>query len=182
VSLLFKNELSAFYVSPRRFFALLMGVGLALSESRDALKSKLFFLLVPACFLLLILVFHPFSYGASLLASMAAYTVIWKRSWFSVILSLRPLTFLGDISYSLYLVHWPIVVFLNEQGMSTVNFEGGLLYYSISFIIAVILFFFVENRFNTQANLKLSLRRLMLWVQGITGGGRRHCFSIAKRL
>lgn len=46
----------------------------------------------------------------------------------SFVLSLRPIRYLGDISYSLYLWHWPLFVFfLARFGHSPSNGEAGLL-------------------------------------------------------
>ena len=63
------------------------------------------------------------------------------------LLSLRPITFVGDISYSLYLWHWPIVVFYvfflgREPGIIHGTVIAGL-----SVALAVPSYFLVEQRF-----------------------------------
>ncbi|HBT5121320.1 TPA: acyltransferase, partial [Klebsiella pneumoniae] len=47
--------------------------------------------------------------GATLIILNAEHTTVGK------LLSFRPLVFIGGISYSLYLWHWPIIVFANDK-------------------------------------------------------------------
>jgi peptidoglycan/LPS O-acetylase OafA/YrhL len=45
-------------------------------------------------------------------AVLGSALLVWPRAenWTARILGLRPFTFIGDISYSLYLIHWPLLV------------------------------------------------------------------------
>tara|TARA_R110000787_G_scaffold284875_1_gene399179 strand:+ start:618 stop:2567 length:1950 start_codon:yes stop_codon:yes gene_type:complete len=57
--------------------------------------------------------------------------------------------YLGNISYSLYLVHWPVVVFWHSEspaGLEPIDTAGILL---LSLVLAAGLNAFVENRFRT---------------------------------
>jgi peptidoglycan/LPS O-acetylase OafA/YrhL len=38
-----------------------------------------------------------------------------QKTWFTKLLSTRPLVYLGDISYSLYLLHWPFLVIAKQK-------------------------------------------------------------------
>jgi len=62
-------------------------------------------------------------------------------------LSVKPLTFIGDISYSLYLWHWPIFIFASEAGLATSYLQKALL---IAFAIALSTasYYFVERKFS----------------------------------
>lgn len=51
----------------------------------------------------------PFPGSAALLPVLAALAVMWARTP-APVLRARPVQFLGDISYSLYLWHWPLLV------------------------------------------------------------------------
>ncbi|MEL4506383.1 acyltransferase family protein [Luteococcus sp. H138] len=65
-------------------------------------------------------------------------------------LSTRPLVYLGDISYSLYLWHWPILVFarrLAGDGILT-----NLTAVALSILCAQISYSFIENRFRKPAH------------------------------
>lgn len=62
-------------------------------------------------------------------------------------LSLRPVTYVGDISYSLYLWHWPVIVFYiliqgHEPGLA-----GGAGILALSFLLATLSYHQVEQRF-----------------------------------
>ena len=57
----------------------------------------------------------PFPGSAALVPVLATAAVLWAgspRGWYapSALYALRPVQFLGDVSYSLYLWHWPVIV------------------------------------------------------------------------
>ena len=62
----------------------------------------------------------PFLYeGGFLLVALAAGAVVtsvtsWRDSSLAQVLSLRPLTYIGRISYGLYLYHWPLFLALDH--------------------------------------------------------------------
>jgi len=68
-----------------------------------------------------------------------------QTRFISSLLSLKPLRYLGDISYSWYLWHWPIIVFAQilAPGNRVVLVMSGFL----SLIPSVITYHFIENRF-----------------------------------
>lgn len=63
------------------------------------------------------------------------------------LLSLRPVTYVGDLSYSLYLWHWPVVVFYVFLLGRTPGYLHGAAIVGISFGLAVTSYYFVEQRF-----------------------------------
>lgn len=63
------------------------------------------------------------------------------------VLSLRPVTYVGDISYSLYLWHWPVVVFYVFQVGRPPGVIHGTIMIAISFGLAVASYYLVEQRF-----------------------------------
>jgi peptidoglycan/LPS O-acetylase OafA/YrhL len=62
------------------------------------------------------------------------------------LLSSRPLTYLGDISYALYLWHWPVLVlFLVGRNQEAVGLRGGALVIGISLVLAALTHHLLEE-------------------------------------
>lgn len=76
-----------------------------------------------------------------------------RTSAASRLLTCRPMRYVGDISYSLYLWHWPIFVFL---GMTDVNepWLHATIGISLSFAMASLSYHAVENPFRFSRTLK----------------------------
>jgi len=62
-------------------------------------------------------------------------------------LSVKPLTFIGDISYSLYLWHWPLFIFASEAGLVTSYLQKALLI-ALAIGLSTASYFLVERKFN----------------------------------
>lgn len=61
-------------------------------------------------------------------------------------LSSRPLEFVGNISYSLYLWHWPVLLFyLLIRHQETVGLKGGAVIIAISIMLAVPTYYLIEE-------------------------------------
>jgi peptidoglycan/LPS O-acetylase OafA/YrhL len=63
----------------------------------------------------------------------------------AAVLRLRPLVWLGAISYSLYLVHWPIVLMLKDDRLHTGRWAGIAVRVAVSVVAAVALHLAVER-------------------------------------
>ena len=78
-------------------------------------------------------------------------------SWISVLLSSRPLLFVGQISYSLYLWHWPAIVFYQySSGVSTLSILESMALVVVSLILAMASWRFVEQPFRNRHTLTRS--------------------------
>jgi peptidoglycan/LPS O-acetylase OafA/YrhL len=77
------------------------------------------------------------------------------------LLSLKPVVFVGLVSYSLYLWHWPIIVFYRQVKCFplTVWESTGLIL--ASFLVATISWKFIEQPFRLLSN-RISLRNVLL--------------------
>ncbi|MGE4781394.1 acyltransferase family protein [Yersinia enterocolitica] len=74
----------------------------------------------------------------------------------SVIASNKIMRFIGEISYSLYLVHWPVFVFAQYiYGTSLGVFSRATLIL-ITLIISIIMYFLVEKPFRNKKTIKVS--------------------------
>lgn len=76
--------------------------------------------------------------GSGLASTPAVYSL-------ARILSLRPMTYVGDISYSLYLWHWPVIVFYVFLLGRAPGFYHGAVILAISMILAVLSYKFIEQ-------------------------------------
>ncbi|WP_176141227.1 acyltransferase family protein [Agreia bicolorata] len=92
----------------------------------------------------------PFPGSAAILpviGTMAIILASHREHWYDAgrVLSVRPVSFIGDISYSLYLWHWPLIViapFVPGWGLSTIN---RLVLFVLCFVIAWLTKRFIED-------------------------------------
>ncbi|MEB5773097.1 acyltransferase [Aeromonas caviae] len=155
------NPSAAFYLLPTRAWELLIG-------SAGYLLTKRFSFSVPkalfaASLILLVLLptqeyewSHPG--GVALIICTATLLVLLSKSTLFDHSIFKPLIKLGDISYSLYLVHWPIIVFF-QNGESGPGLKAALLIASL--VAAVLLYVTVEKTFRTA---QISIMRLTIGV------------------
>ncbi|WP_164996635.1 acyltransferase family protein [Actinomyces minihominis] len=70
-------------------------------------------------------------------SALLLYVPNLKGNGTAKILNFAPLVALGDISYSVYLVHWPIfVLYLASTGQARLSFVEGILLIAISILVA----------------------------------------------
>ena len=88
----------------------------------------------------------------------AALLILPKRENFvSAFLSLPPLVFVGKISYSLYLWHWPVLVFYRHYGtgkMPTTNEKIVLIF--ICVFLSIFTWRYIEQRFRRMKSTRKS--------------------------
>lgn len=156
----FRDPTTTFYLAHTRAWELMLGVLISL-EAFPAISRPLFRNLVTAGGFGLIC-FAVFGYSSATpfpgIAALApcvgtAMIIAAGRSGTSLvgrILSLKPMAFIGLISYSLYLWHWPLIVF---QGMESSMMSGfavrlaKLTTIAVSIAVATISWKFVESPF-----------------------------------
>lgn len=85
-------------------------------------------------------------------------------TWVGRLFTLRPLVFLGLISYSLYLWHWPVLAFINYWSFAPMGKGGKLAVVLGSLLLAVLSWRFVETPFRRK--LLVSQRSLLLAAGG----------------
>lgn len=102
----------------------------------------------------------PYPGPAKLLPVAGAIFVIAARDGIvNRVLSWRPLVFIGLISYSWYLWHWPVLSFANIASDSRISVHAGIALGFLSFGFAVVSYFFVEQPFR---NSQTPTHRLLL--------------------
>jgi peptidoglycan/LPS O-acetylase OafA/YrhL len=161
----------AFYSLPARVWELGTGVALAafeLSPKRTQLSPRwsqiislagLAFMLAPV---FLFTSATPFP-GAYALPSVfgTAMVIASPASWVnSKLLPLSPLVFVGTISYSWYLWHWPMLAFLRIASAGTLPSIAAAVAVFLSFVAAVLSYYLVEQpyRRSTRAPVSLLIR------------------------
>lgn len=160
---------AAFFLPPARVWELLLGSLLVLGHFQVRIPAALHLPLGIAgllCIAVPVVVYSkdtgfpglaalPPCIGTAILLHIGAK----RQTMVTRLLSLRPLVFLGLISYSLYLWHWPVLVFLRMYlGEVALGTSLGLLAIAFSSIAAFLSWQFVERPFRTKSFL--SRRRI----------------------
>jgi peptidoglycan/LPS O-acetylase OafA/YrhL len=101
----------------------------------------------------------PFPGSAALLPVLSACAVIAggvgaPRFGAWMLLSTRPLTFIGDISYSLYLWHWPVLILGAAYVGHALSFGQALALVGAAVLLSVASYFGVENPFRRSKRIR----------------------------
>lgn len=146
------NPDAAFYLLPTRAWELLIGSVAALGTwDGERCQNILRALFWPAFACLLAVPFlplggpHPGLNAA--LVCFATAVVILRRHPFAEIAPVRGLARVGDVSYSLYLAHWPVMAFLNNSYVGEVPLDYRLAALAIGIAAGVALYWAVERPF-----------------------------------
>ncbi len=157
---IYSDDSSAiFYLMPFRIFEFSVGAIIAhlLLTGKDKLfKDKkttkniasiiaLMLIIAPMFYLNEHSIFPYYNALPTILGSMGL--IYFRNSIVGSLLSLRWIVFIGLISYSLYLYHWPVMVFSKFQ---LSNLDDSFLYLfiiSVSFIFAVLSYYLIEKPF-----------------------------------
>jgi len=165
---------SSYFLLPTRAWELLTGVVLAVAARRAAEKSAvaaiwgegralpwwrrplvrelcggLSLALIVACGVF----YHedlPFPGTWALGPCLGAAGFIWfnrgdSLTWSGRLLASRPFVYVGLLSYPLYLVHWPIMVFYKYWNWEPFRWSTGLGLMAASFIAALAVYYLVEE-------------------------------------
>ncbi len=156
----FRSHDATFYLAPTRAWELLLGTLLALNvfpRISSPLWRNLASLLGGVLILAAGVAFNsstPFPGAAALLPCVGAALIIAAgTSGTSIVgraLSLRPVAFIGIISYSLYLWHWPLIVFQGANGLLVKGLTPNgtkVVLILASVVIAALSWRFVEQPF-----------------------------------
>ena len=113
----------------------------------------------------------PFPGFAALLPVLGTVAVIAAgnpRTWWSPrrLMGLRPVQYVGDVSYSLYLWHWPLAVFAIAW-LSNPGPFGHLLVAALSFVLAVLTKRYVEDPIRSAKWLTLKKPRFTLLLTAL---------------
>ena len=144
-----------FYLLPTRAWELLTGALVALCPL-PALRSNILrqaLSLSALAVLLACMVLYssttPFPGASALPPCLAAAVLIYcgDATLTGKLLSTAPLTYIGRISYSLYLVHWPVTVLLRHYNLRAPTTFEIVLIVAVSFVLAHLSWKFIEQPF-----------------------------------
>lgn len=162
----------AFYFLPTRAWELGAGALLALAPSAKVANSgaRHVLALLAAVFIIASLCFTgvahanfvPAALWVVLGTTLAIFLGSAGGSWLTLVLSRSVLVWIGLISYSLYLWHWPILVFtryyLVNNSLSTVEAAMAVL---LMFALATLSWHYVERPFR---NRSMKIGTVLVWV------------------
>lgn len=154
---------ATFYLLPTRAWELLMGSILAFVPSFPSQRrhSGLFLEIVAACGMALIVVpvivytpQTPFPGLSALWPCFGTALLIWanrspesRDTFVSAMLAKRPVVFVGLISYSFYLWHWPLFAFTRYSQPAAPSLGQRLLLVLVGFVAAIFSWKYVETPF-----------------------------------
>lgn len=165
VYVLHKSSNAAFYLLPTRAWELLAGSIVALWPAKYApkgtlLRESLSWLGLAGIFSAMFMYDRETAFpgAAALLPCVGAALVIWANgipngasspSLTSAgrILAFKPLVFIGLISYSLYLWHWPLLAFSHYWAFETLSLFYRIQVVTLSIVLAVLSWRFIETPF-----------------------------------
>ena len=160
----------AFYAMPARAWEFGVGVAMALVRSHRRIPGLRF---AGAC----LVGWSALSYGdATLFPGTAALAPVVGTAmligfdhpratgWWASVVALRPVQWMGDISYSWYLWHWPLIVF--AAALSPWSTPYKWVAAGVSLVPATLSYRYVENpiRFSSAANPLVTARVAVLCV------------------
>jgi peptidoglycan/LPS O-acetylase OafA/YrhL len=150
---------AAFYLLPTRAWELLLGGILAFVPVSSLLLGRRYFreiiAIIGLAFILIPVFLYnsgtPFPGLAALFPCLGTALVIWANSLSSTVvggmLSKRPVVFVGLISYSLYLWHWPLLAFSKYLAFTPLSFGYRVALIMLGFVCAILSWKYVETPF-----------------------------------
>lgn len=151
--LIFVDTSAAFYLLPSRVMEL--GIGALLVWVRppktgwrlDALALLGIGLILFATISFDINTPFPGAYALVPCAGTTSVIIAVKSRYVAGVLRLKPIVWIGRISYSLYLVHWPIIVFYFAYNYQEPGLWSQLGIITLSIFMAWLQYNFIEERF-----------------------------------
>ncbi len=146
---------SAFYLLPSRAFELTIGMVLALGLI-PGIANRGLRQIAGLCGLGLIataaLLFTddtPFPGFAALVPCLGAALLIHSGghadTWVYRILATRPTVFVGKISYSLYLWHWPLLAYAHYTAVDLLTTQERVALLGLAFVLSVVTYYCIEQ-------------------------------------
>lgn len=151
---IYKDSAFAFFASPTRFFQFIIGGYIAISLQDNRLGKMLNDVLGGVGFLLIIL--SVFSYNDktlfpglnALLPSLGAALILFSgmnARYSSMFLSNNVFKLIGNASYSIYLWHWPLIVFYKLKFSPNLSINEQIVLFVLSIVLGYLSWKYIEN-------------------------------------
>ncbi|WP_010323326.1 acyltransferase family protein [Marinobacterium stanieri] len=114
----------------------------------------------------------PFPGIAAMLPVVGAVLLLGQQTkgWVSQLLACKVLVWIGALSYSLYLWHWPVLAFLRYYtGTEVLSIELGLLFVVLTLMLSVVSYYGVERVFRIKSTNKKQALGWVLLAPGVLG-------------
>ncbi|MBK2026084.1 acyltransferase family protein [Francisella philomiragia] len=169
------NHERFYYFPLTRAFELLFGCVLAIYLTKyKPTNNKLILELLSIISILLMLypvLFKDVSYPSNwtVIACVGAVLYIYAgcnekyNTLVNRFLSIKPIVFIGLISYSLYLWHWPIIAYLNYLSIEKTHLVK-LIVLASSVVLATLTYLFVEKPFRYKFKASFKKTLILLWI------------------
>ncbi|MEE9313214.1 MAG: acyltransferase family protein [Rhizobiaceae bacterium] len=155
------NHAAIFYLTPFRIFEFVIGAIIVWlikfqSNNQNISNSLFIFGLVAIVYCVVTYtdkILFP-SYNALLPCAGAALIIYSGHAakQTNIILNNKIMVGIGLISYSLYLIHWPLIVFYKNFIHQDIVLSEKLSIFVISFVLAIIMYYFIEQFFRSPKN------------------------------
>jgi peptidoglycan/LPS O-acetylase OafA/YrhL len=156
----------AFYLLPTRAWELLIGAWLATRPvcAASRLTREIATWIGAACVLVPAMLYSsatPFPGATAVPPCVGAALLIWSgravqadgrrdQAIIGRLLATRPMVFVGAISYSLYLIHWPILALDKYRALGPASLSHRLLLVGVALALAIVSWRFVEQPFRAR--------------------------------
>ncbi|CDZ40817.1 Acetyltransferase NoeT [Neorhizobium galegae bv. officinalis] len=145
----FRDPSAAFYLLPTRFWEIAIGSLGALLPVSARVTAKFAALRLPALVLILLIPFGPSGLQNPIVnaALVCLATLILLLSPNKDNVAVRSMARIGDISYSLYLIHWPVLVYVRAAWLEEPPSLAIYAAVAFSVVASLVLHRFVEKPF-----------------------------------
>ncbi|OJF68809.1 hypothetical protein BK026_08405 [Alteromonas sp. V450] len=153
--LLYKDSALSFFASPTRFWQFIAGGLLAITGVKcySTWKANLIVSLSLACMAICFVSYNKYTLFPGINAlpiTLATVGIIYahvKAGFLHAVLANRVCQFIGNISYSLYLWHWPVIVFFKLQFLDHYTYTDMTVVFTVSLVLAIATYYFIEVPF-----------------------------------
>ena len=163
-----------FYLLPFRFFELSIGGIFAIVFNGKTIKHKYSFLLVSLLIIILFSQFHmPYENILLLFTVLLTCTLLVtdysNKGFSSILLKNKVASFIGKISFSIYMWHQLILAFTRYLVVQEVELAGYIFIFILTILLSILTYYFIETPFRYKIPTKQVIFILIFYYVISTG-------------